>query len=165
MDAVCHVLPSAAHPLLRGAAMRRNVAILPLLVGLAAPTVAFAQQITYGPILGRGLTGDQMIVKWGTGAAADATTVAYRPKGSTAAFTMSTGATSKDHEVVLTGLSVDSQYEYYVQSGATKSSTFNFTTCPAPGAPMDVVFYGDSRDGTAEHQKIVNQVIAKAPEA
>src|SRR6476659_8956874 len=109
--------------------MRRIVAFLPLLVGLATPTVVFAQQITYGPILGRGLTGDQMIVKWGTGAAGDATTVAYRPNGSTAAFTMATGAASIDHEVVLTGLAVDSQYEYYVQSGNTKSSTFSFTTC------------------------------------
>jgi len=144
--------------------MRQILVRVAFLLGVAAPTAASAQQISYGPILGRGVTGDQMIVKWGTGSAGDATSVSYRTKGSAAAFTTVTGAASKDHEIVLTGLAVDTQFEYYVQSGSTMSSTNTFTTCPAPGMPMDVVFYGDSRSGASEHQVIVNLVLAKAPE-
>jgi hypothetical protein len=144
--------------------MRHAIVVCGFVLGASLSSVASAQSISYGPILGRGVTPDQMIVKWGTGSAADSTSVSYRPKGSTAPFTTVTGAAAKDHEVVLTGLTLDSQFEYYVSSGAAKSATYALATCPMPGAPMDVVFYGDSRDGASEHQKIVNQVIARAPE-
>ena len=44
------------------------------------------------------------------------------------------------------------------------------TTCPTPGAPMDLVFYGDSRNdllstaGQTEHAKVVAQVLARSPD-
>ncbi len=144
--------------------MLKTSMVAVVLLGVFSPVnVAWSQTLSYGPILGRGQTPDKMVVKWGTGAAADATSVSYRVKGTTA-FTTVTGAASKDHELVLGGLGLDTQYDYYVQSGATKSATFGFATCPSASKPMDIVFYGDSRSGATEHQKIVNAVIAKAPE-
>jgi MYXO-CTERM domain-containing protein len=130
---------------------------------LTSGGVAWSQSITYGPIIGRGVTADQMIVKWGTGATNDPTSVGFRVKGA-GNFTTVTGSSSKDHTIVLTGLSTDTQYEYYVGSGAGQSATTSFATCPKPGEPMDIVFYGDSRSDMTEHQKVVDQILTKAPE-
>ncbi|HZS36939.1 MAG TPA: metallophosphoesterase, partial [Polyangia bacterium] len=124
-------------------------------------TNALAQSLTYGPIIGRGVTPDQMIVKWGTSSASDATSVSFKTGGGSSMTV--TGNASKDHEVVLTGLQLSTQYDYTVTSLSTPASA-SFHTCPAAGAPMDVVFYGDSRDGQAEHTKIVGQVMAKSPD-
>jgi hypothetical protein len=144
---------------------RRWLLVVSVLFGtLGFAANAGAQTISYGPIIGRGITPDKMIVKWGTGAAGDPGTLSYRPKGSAAAFTTVNASTAKDHEVVIAGLGVDAQYEYFVQSGTAKSATYAFGTCPAPGSAMDVVFYGDSRSVPTEHQKIVKQVLAKTPE-
>jgi hypothetical protein len=106
------------------------------LVGVLAPADGWAQQISYGPIIGRGVIPDKMIVKWGTGSASDGTQVSWRKKGD-ATFQVATGTASRDHE---------------------------FTTWPAPGAPMDAVFCGDSRDGMADHKKIADPIVSKAPE-
>jgi 3',5'-cyclic AMP phosphodiesterase CpdA len=147
------------------------LAVLPLL-GLTP--VARAQTITYGPILGRGATPDQMIVKWGTDTSTGPSSLAYRQMGN-GAFAAATGTESQnssktfDHETVLTGLSLDTAYDYQVTAGS-KVQTKSFSTCPQPGKPMDMVFYGDSRNqlfstaGQAEHLKIVEQVLAKAPD-
>jgi MYXO-CTERM domain-containing protein len=144
---------------------RRLAMVLVGTVGILGTSAnAWSQTISYGPIIGRGITPDKMIVKWGTGTAGDPGSVSYRPKGSAAAFSTVSASTDKDHEVVLSGLGVDAQYEYYVQSGTAKSATYAFGTCPAAGSPMDVVFYGDSRSVPAEHEKIIQQVIAKNPE-
>lgn len=145
--------------------MTRQLASMVLAAGaLILPATGWSQTISYGPIIGRGITPDKMIVKWGTTAASDPGSLAYREKGSTAAFTTVAPSTAKDHEAVLSGLNLDSQYEYYVQSGSAQSATYSFGTCPAAGSPMDVVFYGDSRSVPSEHQKIVKQVLLKAPE-
>src|SRR5438874_3488391 len=123
--------------------MFKTLMVTAVLVGVFSPVqVAWSQTLTYGPILGRGITPDKMVVKWGTGAAGDSTAVSYRVKGTAGAFTTVTGtSTAKDHEMVLGGLGLETQYEYYVQSGATKSSTFGFATCPDASKPMDMVFY------------------------
>src|SRR5436190_9222194 len=98
-----------------------------ILAGTAS--VASAQTFTYGPIIGRGATPDKMIVKWGTGVAGDTTAVSFRKKGA-ATFQTVTGSASRDHEVVLTGLTEGTAYEYYAASGATQSTTNGFSTCP-----------------------------------
>lgn len=138
-----------------------------LAVALLGGTTASAQTLTYGPILGRGYTPDQTIVRWGTGAAADATTVAYRKKGA-AMWEMKTGTAARDHEVVLTSLSPGETYEYEVRSLTGSPQGAAFTTCPMPGRPMDFVFYGDSRTGfgtmAGEHAKVVAQLTLKNPE-
>jgi 3',5'-cyclic AMP phosphodiesterase CpdA len=139
---------------------------------LVSPT-ARAQSITYGPILGRGATPDQMIVKWGTDSSTGPSSLAFRLQGS-GAFQTATGSESEnsqhsfDHETVLTGLALDSTYDYQVTAGTAQTNVF--TTCPAPGAPMDAVFYGDSRNrpfssaAQVEHQKVAEQILAKSPD-
>ena len=114
---------------------------------------AEAQQMTYGPILGRGRMGSEMIVKWGT-LASEATTVSWREKG-TSTFTSTQGTNARDHEVVLGGLAPGKAYEYFVESGSAKSPTYAFTTCPVPGAPMDIAFYGDSKSGIVAHARVL----------
>lgn len=142
---------------------------LPLwaLCGLAGllwtPRPAAAQTMVFGPILGRGLTPDQMIVRWGTADAADGTTVYYRPRG-TGTFQMAQGAAGQDHEIVLSGLRPGTTYEYAVRSGVTQSPTRTFTTCPEPGRPIEVVFYGDSRSNPDIHQQVVTMLSQRAPE-
>src|SRR5262249_22299684 len=89
--------------------------------------------------------------------------VAFRKKGDPM-FTMQSGSQARDHEVVISGLSVGTEYEYSVTSGAASSATFSFQTCPAAGLPMDVVFYGDSRSGPTEHGRVVMQVQGHSPE-
>jgi hypothetical protein len=127
---------------------------------------AFAQTLTFGPILGRGHTPDQTIIRWGTTGMTDATTIAYRKKGD-AMWQLQNGAAARDHEVVLSGLAAGTTYEYEVRSLATASGA-SFSTCPPPGRPMDFVFYGDSRSGfgtlAGEHAKVVMQVMTKLPE-
>jgi MYXO-CTERM domain-containing protein len=134
-----------------------------LAASLLTADLAAAQSLTYGPILGRGYTPDQMLVHWGTGSANDATAVAYRKKGDSN-WQMVSGAATRDHELTLGGLTAGTTYEYEVRSLAGNPVGATFTTCPLPGRPMDFVFYGDSRSGASEHATIVAQVSGKAPE-
>lgn len=62
--------------------------------------MASGQPLTYGPILGRGYTLDQSIVRGGTGAATDATLLVYRKKGA-AMWQLLSGSAARDHEVIL----------------------------------------------------------------
>ena len=128
-----------------------------------ACSTASAETITYGPLLSRGATPDSMIVRWGTSATGDATSLRFRQKGD-ALYTMAMGRPARDHEVVLTGLKLGTQYEYVVQSGTAMSATYTFATCPAPGMPLDVVFYGDSRDGATAHARVLSEVQKRAPD-
>jgi 3',5'-cyclic AMP phosphodiesterase CpdA len=139
-----------------------SVASLLLALG-AAPTVASAETITYGPFVSRGYRPDSMIVRWGTAGNSDPGVVGFRKKGA-AMFTTASGSAARDHEVVLSGLTVGGAYEYQVTSGTVTSATFGFQTCPAPGMPMDVVFYGDSRSVPSAHARVVAQVAKHNPE-
>jgi MYXO-CTERM domain-containing protein len=154
--------------------LRLILATLASTAVLACSLTARGQSITYGPILGRGATPDQMIIKWGTDSSTGPSSLAYRTKGAGAfqpALGSETQNSSKsfDHQTVLNGLSVDTAYEYQVTAGSTVQPN-GFTTCPSAGAPMDVVFYGDSRDyplsttAKTEHTKIAQQVLMKSPD-
>lgn len=142
----------------------RSVVAASLLVAVGVvPATAAAETITYGPILGRGQTPDRMIVRWGTQGASDPTTLRYRRKGD-GTFLAVTGGAARDHEVIVKGLSLGTQYEYQVESGTAMSPVYTFATCPVAGMPMDVVFYGDSRSGPATHGRVIEQLKKKAPE-
>ena len=152
--------------------LARELLICAVLVGGAG--IASAQTLTYGPIVGRAATPDQLIIKWGTDASTGTAALSFRPL-STGDFAPVSGAESKndagsfDHAATLTGLSLATVYEYRVE-GVTQPQTHRVSTCPQPGAPMDVVFYGDSRDqplssaGQTEHVKIVGRVLALGPD-
>src|SRR5204862_13892 len=86
---------------------------------------------------GRGATPDKMIVKWGTDGNADPGSVSFRLKGTQKMTTVS-GPAARDHEVVLSGLGLDTLYEYSVTSGAAQSPTFGFGTCPAARAAATI---------------------------
>lgn len=156
-------------PWIHGRFYRRSTgcAGVALAAALLVAQSASAQSLTYGPILGRGYTPDQSIVRWGTGAATDATSVAYRKKGA-AMWQLQGGGAARDHEVVLTGLTPGETYEYEVRSLTGMPEGGAFTTCPPAGRPMDFVFYGDSRTGfgtmAGEHAKVLMQVARKTPE-
>lgn len=145
--------------------MHRQLSVITIaLVGLAAPIANAAGTLTYGPIIARGVTGDKMMVHWGSSATLTPT-VQYRPAG-TSTFQTVTGAGSCsgsncDWEAIIPGLNLGASYEYQVPTDAT---THAFHTCPAAGMPMDLVFYGDSRDGETEHAKIVAQLMKDAPD-
>jgi len=128
-----------------------------------APRCAIAETITYGPMLARGTTPDTMIVRWGTKGRSDPGEVSFRKRGA-AGSTVASGANARDHEVILQGLALGSEYEYSVKSGSATSSSFSFHTCPAAGLPMDVVFYGDSRSSPSAHARVVAQVEKRDPE-
>ncbi|MBL9003604.1 MAG: metallophosphoesterase family protein [Myxococcales bacterium] len=132
---------------------------------LAGSSCATAETLTYGPFLARGLTPDSMIVRWGTKGLTDPTTVRVRKKGE-AAFAMQAGVPARDHELVLRGLTPGSMYEYSVESGTLRSPTYGFATCPAIGdnLPLDLVFYGDSRDGASAHARLLDEVRKRAPD-
>jgi hypothetical protein len=136
---------------------------LGVMLDVALPLVAAAQTITYGPMLTRGATPDVMIVRWGTQASSDPGEVSFRKKGETM-FTLASGSNARDHEVLLKGLSVGTEYEYSVKSGAATSSTAAFHTCPAAGLPMDIVFYGDSRSNRTAHERVLSQIVKHDPE-
>src|SRR4051794_5998900 len=96
--------------------MRKQLAGITIaLVGLTTSVVNAAP--TYGPIIARGVTGDKMMVHWGS-AATLTPTVQYRPMG-TATFQTVTGAgkcsgSNCDWEAVIPGLSAGAAYEYQV---------------------------------------------------
>lgn len=129
----------------------------------ALPNVAAAETITYGPMLVRGATSDVMIVRWGTQGSSDPGELSFRKKGD-AMFTMVPGGSARDHEVIMKGLSTGTEYEYSVKSGTATSPTFAFHTCPAPGMPMDIVFYGDSRSNRTAHERVLSQLVKHGPE-
>lgn len=141
------------------------VAALAASISLAGLGSATAETMTYGPFLARGLTPDTMIVRWGTKGATDPTRLKLRQKGQTT-FAMTTGAAARDHEVIVTGLKPSTIYEYSVESGTASSATFSFATCPAAGdkLPLDLVFYGDSRDGPTAHARLLDEVKKRAPD-
>src|SRR5262249_23966809 len=112
------------------------------------------------------------IIHWGTNSQAtnNVTTVSYRIKG--AATTQTVNATrvcsadfgsACDYEATIPGLSVASEYEYAV-AGQAIDGTLHFASCPAAGAPLDVVFYGDSRSGGSIHQVVAGNVLKTAPD-
>ena len=138
------------------------------LVGLAAPAAHAAATLTYGPIISRGATPDKMIIHWGTDSSAgnNNTTVTYRVKGSATSKTatatrvcVADSGAKCDYEATIPALTVATEYEYSVAGNAV-DGTLHFGTCPAAGAPMDVVFYGDSRSGGSVHQMVAGNVLA-----
>ena len=136
-----------------------------LVLTLAGASCATAETLTYGPFLSRGMTPDTMIVRWGTRGMTDPTQIKVRKKGETV-FAMQAGPPARDHELVLRDLQPSSVYEYSVESGTFKSPQYGFSTCPAIGDswPLDLVFYGDSRDGASAHARLLDEVRKRAPD-
>ena len=69
------------------------------------------------------------------------------------------------HEVVLTGLSINTRYHYRVMSrrgdAVVASYDATFRTAPHHSTPFRMAVYGDSRTGTPIHEQVVAGIRAK----
>ena len=66
-------------------------------------------------------------------------------------------------EVVVDGLEPGRRYQYTVSLGATRSRG-EFATAPVPGAPFSFIVFGDSRDSTGGHQRVVDRIRDEVPD-
>jgi hypothetical protein len=66
-------------------------------------------------------------------------------------------------EVVVDGLEPGRRYTYTVSLGATRSRG-EFATAPVPGAPFSFIVFGDSRDSTGGHQRVVDRIRDEVPD-
>jgi uncharacterized membrane protein YgcG len=146
---------------------RQSLGITLAILGLVTPAAHAASTLTYGPIIARGATPDKMIVHWGTDSSQgnNNVTVTYRTKGSATSQTATATRVCKadsgskcDYEVTLPSLATGTEYEYSVAGNAIDGS-LHFGTCPAAGAAIDAVFYGDSRSGGSVHQMVAGNVL------
>jgi hypothetical protein len=67
------------------------------------------------------------------------------------------------HEVVLDRLETGRRYRYAVTVAGQRVEG-EFATAPASGAPFSFVVYGDSRDSTGSHQRVVDRVRDEVPD-
>jgi hypothetical protein len=67
------------------------------------------------------------------------------------------------HEVVIDGLAPGHRYQYAVTMGGVRTQG-EFATAPAPAAPFTFVVYGDSRDSTGAHQRVVDRIRGEVPD-
>ncbi len=66
-------------------------------------------------------------------------------------------------EVVVDGLEPGHRYQYTVTMGGTRSRG-EFATAPVPGAPFSFIVFGDSRDSTGGHQRVVDRIRDEVPD-
>lgn len=67
------------------------------------------------------------------------------------------------HEVVLDRLETGRRYRYAVTVAGERVEG-EFATAPASGAPLSFVVFGDSRDSTGSHQRVVDRVRDELPD-
>ncbi len=67
------------------------------------------------------------------------------------------------HEVVVDGLEPGRRYRYAVTMAGTRVGG-EFATAPPPGAPFSFIVVGDSRDGSAAHQRVVDRIRDEVPD-
>ncbi|MDB4308267.1 fibronectin type III domain-containing protein, partial [Gammaproteobacteria bacterium] len=132
---------------------------LPLMILLLLSGLAVAQTVTRGPYL-QSPTPNSVIVKWRTDVATDSV-VSYATIDGSPSAAADVSATT-EHEVLLSGLSADTLYNYTVGSSAAALVGGNlanngdgehfFTTAPASGSdkPTRVWVIGDSGTKNAD---------------
>lgn len=104
-----------------------------LLIAVVQP--ASSTELERGPYL-QTPTPSSMVLKWRTSVATDST-VMYGDAPNNLTFAVSTGASTTEHDVTVTGLTPDTRYYYSIGSSnetlsGGDTSQF-FTTAPAPG--------------------------------
>lgn len=67
------------------------------------------------------------------------------------------------HEVILTGLDIETVYHYQVISETVKSKIYTFKTGVRIDSPFSFATYGDNKNGPFNHEKIANLVLSKQP--
>jgi hypothetical protein len=67
------------------------------------------------------------------------------------------------HEVVIDGLERGRRYQYAV-TVAGQRVTGDFATAPPAGAPFSFIVFGDSRDSSGGHQRVVDRIRDEVPD-
>ncbi len=132
----------------------RHLAIALTLGCIAAATPA-AADIRNGPYL-QNVTTESIVVQWETDGSSTGE-VQWGPSASMSNTEIS-GTAQTMHEVELTGLSPSSLYHYRVETSEGDSADYTFITAPLPNEPFDLVFVGDTRTNTWDHEDVVAQI-------
>ena len=67
------------------------------------------------------------------------------------------------HEVALTGLTIETNYQYQVVSGGFKSEIFTFKTAVKKDSPFSFAAYGDNKAGPFNYRRVVKLISSKDP--
>ena len=67
------------------------------------------------------------------------------------------------HEVVLTGLTTETDYRYQVVSGDFKSEIFTFKTAVKKDSPFSFAAYGDNKAGPFNYRRVAKLISSKDP--
>ncbi len=106
---------------------------------------------------------DSITVMWETLVPSDGV-VHYREKGTAEFRKIAAESKTKLHEVRIRGLKPDTDYDYWVQSGALRSKRYHFHTAPAKERPFRFAVWGDSRTNPFAHHSVVLQMAKSHPE-
>lgn len=67
------------------------------------------------------------------------------------------------HEVALTGLNTETDYQYQVISGDFKSEIFTFKTAVKKDSPFSIAAYGDNKSGPFNYRRVAKLIYSKQP--
>lgn len=122
------------------------------------PFTAISVQIIKGPYL-QEVTESSIVIMWETDVSSDSQ-VDY---GNGGQFVENATAVTI-HEMTISGLTGDTQYDYHVTSGDAASSVNSFKTACGPTQPFRFVAYGDSRTGSNIHELVAQEIAADNPD-
>jgi MYXO-CTERM domain-containing protein len=132
-----------------------------LILGLPGP--ALAQGVFRGPLL-QSPKPDEITLVYES--PSPSTGVVRYGVGAPSGQTVNTGAAATHHELRLTGLSAlgppGTEIRYELEVGGTVHAG-SFLLPPAAGSPFRFIVYGDNRSSPAQHQQVVNALMADTP--
>ncbi len=135
--------------------MKNVLTALALAAALTALPVR--AEILNGPYL-QGVDTESIVVMWET-ASSSTGEVRY---GTDVAMSLLEPSNTPQfiHEVLLTGLAPSTMYYYQVTTSEGNSDTYEFLTAPLPNEPFSMVFVGDTRTNTWDHEAVMETMTA-----
>ena len=128
-----------------------------LLLGVGEARADQAPRFRKGPYL-QNMTGSSITIMWEADRRHPAVVEITAP-----ARRSINVAADEVQEVVIDGLEPGHRYQYTVTMGATRSRG-EFATAPVAGAPFSFIVFGDSRDSTGGHQRVVDRIRDEVPD-
>ena len=129
----------------------RNLLIALILAAALSAATAHAG-IRNGPYL-QAVTTESIVVMWET----DGESTGEIHYGSSPQMTSTEPSSTPAfmHEIELTGLSASTQYFYQVTTSEGDSGEYSFLTAPLPNEPFSMVFVGDTRTNSWDHEEVM----------
>ena len=126
--------------------------LIALIVAAALSADTADAGIRNGPYL-QAVTTDSIVVMWET----DGESTGEIHYGSSPQMTSTTSSATPAlmHELELTGLSPSTQYFYQVTTSEGDSGEYSFLTAPLPNEPFSMVFVGDTRTNSWDHEEVM----------